>query len=116
VAVVCIAEPDSELRAGYFDCKTHSHKTWMVPSGYDLAAKKIEYSRYKIPTCPREFIWLSTRRNFHSPAVSAAMRYPKARLISGGALQQPANVGQIVEIVRMELRAFRELRSAARQK
>lgn len=114
--MVCFAEPDSEKRAGYFTCETHRHTNWVVPTGYDMAAKKIEYSRYKIPTCPRRFIWLSTRRNFNSAAVEVAMRYPKARLVSGGALQQPANVGQIVGVVRMELRAFRELRAAAKQR
>jgi hypothetical protein len=116
VAVVCLSEPDAEVSASYFDCKKHSHRPWLVPAGYMKAAKDLGYTKYKIPTCPKKFIWRSTINNYRSAVMMAAIRYSKSRLVGGGVLNQPAHVGQLVEIARNELRAFRQLRSTDKSK
>jgi hypothetical protein len=117
-----LTEPDGKARAAYFDCESHRKDErkqcgpWLVPSGYGDAAARIGYQRYKLPTCPAKFIWRSSRDFISSPVFIASIRYGKARLRSGGVMAQPANVGQLIEIARAELRAFRELKSASKQK
>jgi hypothetical protein len=117
-----LTEPDENARSAYFDCKGHRKDArkqcgpWIVPSGYGSAAARIGYQRHKLPTCPATFIWRSSRDFVSSPVFIASLRYAKARLRPGGVLMQPANVGQLVEIARGELRAFRELKSASKQK
>lgn len=117
--MVCHTEPDSEIRAAYFDCKNHKcDQKWLVPQGpgYGRAAESQEYRRHTIPTCPARYIWASSRNFLRSEIVTAAIRYPKLRLVPGAVLNQPASVGYMVEVIRGELRAFRELRSASKRK
>jgi len=111
--VVCLTEPDERRRAAYGDCAKHRCGPWLVPDGYGNAANKIGYSRYKIPTCPAKFIWRSSREFIGNQVFIAAIRYPKLRLVQGGIFSQPANVGQLIEIARGELRAFQQLKLAS---
>jgi hypothetical protein len=113
-----MSEPDDKIRHGYFQCDHKKCKSWLIPNGpdYPRGAARLDFKRYKIPICPGRYIWASTRMFFTSHIVAAALRYPETRIVSGGLLSQPANIGQLVEIVRQEIRGFRDLRAASKQK
>jgi len=110
-----VAEPDEKIRSAYFDCENHAHRPWIIPTGYGFEAARIGYQMHKIPTCPARFIWRSSREFVTSPLAMAAIRYRKTRLLPGGVLGQPANVGYLVEVLRGELEAFRSLKSASKK-
>lgn len=78
-------------------------------------ASQMGVEPFVLPCCPAKFIGPQVRSLFANPAFNAGIRYSKKALTSGGILNQPAMLSEMIDVARAELRLVAQFNSQVRE-